>query len=621
MSKRILWLVVSGLMALSLVMAACAPAAPITPTTPTTPTTPAAPTAPAAPTTPTTEKPQQEAVKPSGEVPQYGGTLNVGRSGDLTSFDPTANTGQTAGGEHHDLVYDPLWHGDWARGVAGGYGTNEIQYTENTDFWELKAGMVAESTKWTVDSGKKEGTIVYQIRQGIHWALNPKSEASRLVGGRELTTDDVVAHLKRMVTDPNDSYVFRAQPEIRVAQIDKTGPWEVTVKLPVDALATAITRFGQGKIAPPEVIKKYGNQRDWRVSAGSGPFMLTDYVAGSQIIYTKNPNYWMTDPVGPGKGNQLPYLDSVRSLIIPDASTRQAAFRTGKIDIIDLGFEDAGRMRQQVPALKEVAAGASSAPSTPIRIDKAPFTDVRVRRAMFMAIDFNAILKNLYPGKGQQIITWPYEYNPAYADLYLGLDDPEMPASVKELYTYNPDKAKQLLKEAGYPNGFKTSVLITSTDADYYSILKDMWAKVGIELALDVKESGTRSNMVLNRQQEAMTTGTRNPIAIWYAATHFSDAAMQNASQVNDPYINETIAKIRLTLLTEGTKPAMLMWKEMTKYVLDQAYHIPGVRSSATRFWWPWLINYSGETDMGYYVWNAPKFLWIDQELKKQMGY
>ena len=52
----------------------------------------------------------------------------------------------------------------------------------------------------------------------------------------------------------------------------------------------------------------------------------------------------------------------------------------------------------------------------------------------------------------------PYYDCKEYADLYLGLDDPEMPASVKELYSYNPDKAKELLKEAGYPNGFKTSL-------------------------------------------------------------------------------------------------------------------------------------------------------------------
>ena len=59
--------------------------------------------------------------------------------------------------------------------------------------------------------------------------------------------------------------------------------------------------------------------------------MITDYVSGNSVTFIKNSKYWGTDPVGPGKGNQLPYLDAVKMLIIPDASTTQAAFRTGKI--------------------------------------------------------------------------------------------------------------------------------------------------------------------------------------------------------------------------------------------------------------------------------------------------
>lgn len=628
MKRKILWLIVSGLMALSLVMTACWPAttqAPPPTQAPTKPT-PVTPSSPS-PTAPTAEKPQKEAVKPAtSTTPRYGGRLNLYRTTDQLHFDATASTGQTNGASQ-DIVNEPLWEGDWARGPAGGYGTNEISFTEDNDLWDIKTGIIAESTKWTYDFGKNEGTIVYQIRQGIRWALNPNSEASRLVGGRELTTDDVVAHMKRMITD-TAAYVYSAQTEMRTANISKTGPREITVKLPVDALLTAITRFGQAKVAPPEVIQKYGNTRDWKTSVGTGAFMVTDYVPGSQIVYTRNPNFWMKDPVGPGKGNQLPYLDGVRFLIIPDTSTWQAALRTGKIDVMGygqgFGFDDAAKMRQQVPALKEVASGRVAAPWTPIRTDKAPFTDVRVRRALFMAIDFQTILKNLYPGQDQQINTWPWPKTKGYEEMYLGLDDPDMPASVKELFTYNPDKAKQLLKEAGFPNGFKTTVLVSTATSivDYYSVVKDYFAKVGIDLTLDVKDSSTLNTILLNRQQEALEgAGTHNPLAIWYTATMFSDAALQNAAQIKDPYINDTVVKIRRTLLTDGAKPAMKMWREMMKYVLDQAYNIPGVSTSATRFWWPWVKNYSGETGMSYYVFNFPQFVWYDQELKKSMGY
>ena len=92
-------------------------------------------------------------------------------------------------------------------------------------------------------------------------------------------------------------------------------------------------------------MDKYGDMTNWKNSEGTGPFILKDYVAGSQVIMVRNPNYWMTDPIGSGKGNQLPYLDSVRCLILPDASTRQAAMRTSKIDVLSGQlWEDAGNL-------------------------------------------------------------------------------------------------------------------------------------------------------------------------------------------------------------------------------------------------------------------------------------
>jgi len=81
----------------------------------------------------------------------------------------------------------------------------------------------------------RRGTITYKIRQGIHYGLNPKSEASRLANGRELTADDVVFCLSIRTKDPA-FYLYKANPELRTANITKTGPWEVTIKLPLAAL-------------------------------------------------------------------------------------------------------------------------------------------------------------------------------------------------------------------------------------------------------------------------------------------------------------------------------------------------------------------------------------------------
>ncbi|MBI2850049.1 MAG: ABC transporter substrate-binding protein [Chloroflexi bacterium] len=625
MGKKILWIVVNSLMALSLVLAACgqpaAPTAPTAPSAPTTPAVPTAPTAPTAPTTPTTEKPQQEVVKPATEAPKYGGVLMLS-----TNSDPQSGWDSnyvTAGSVWPiNLTNQGLWQGDWAKGPAGGYGTKETDWRASYDIFDHKAGYIAESTKWTIDDAKGEGTIIYQIRQGVHWALNPASEASRLVGGRELTADDVVFELKRAVTNPT-AYIYLAQPEVRGAEITKTGPWEVTLKVKLDGLMSALSRLGDSvNLHPPEIIKKYGDAKNWRNSVGTGAFMLTDYVPGSTGIFARNPNYWMKDPVGPGKGNQLPYLDSVKVLIIPDASTELAALRTGKIDwLASVAWEDATQMRKTTPALLGVEIPGSSQGKTFMRTDLPPLNDVRVRRAMMMAIDFKAILQNLYDGVGDYN-TFPHFYMTAYAGLRFELDDPKMPESVKELYSYNPEKAKTLLKEAGYPNGFKTSVLIQANQVDYYSILKDMWAKVGIDLKLDIRDAGTHAAMGSARSYEALsTTGGQGPTAIFYLGSSIAGESRANGSMINDPVINEGLAKIRRAALTDIFE-AMKMYRELTPYVMDQAYAIPAVQGTATRFWWPWLKNYSGEYDVGYFNfigWSG--WVWLDQELKKSMGY
>ncbi|UCC15876.1 MAG: hypothetical protein JSU58_05740, partial [Dehalococcoidales bacterium] len=139
---------------------------------------------------------------------------------------------------------------------------------------------------------------------------------------------------------------------------------------------------------------------------------------------------------------QLPYIDGIKFLIIPDLSTCQAALRTGKIDTAGMyDYEQSEIMRNTTPQIKE-AEGPLGGPGIYIYMNtqRAPFNDVKVRRAMSMAVDLETIKQELNHGLGQ-ILTWPAEKLAGYEELCLGLDDPEMPESVKELYVYNPEKA------------------------------------------------------------------------------------------------------------------------------------------------------------------------------------
>ncbi len=567
---------------------------------------------------------QEEAVAVTSDEPKYGGTIKLPLMGDIIAWDDIVTSWFVAGSTYQ-LTNEPLWTGDWAKGNGGGYGAGVTDWVNAYDIWENCTGAAAESWSWNLDIENNEGTIIYQIRQGTHFALDPDSEASRLVGGREMTADDVVFSLQQVVNTPT-SFLYAAFPELRNAEVTKTGPWEVTAKVSADALVTAITHFGAYfRVVPHEVVEKYENMGDWERSVGTGPFILKDYLNGSSAELVRNPGYWRTDPVGPGQGNQLPYADAVRMIIIPDLSTRQAALRTGKIDTdSNYDYEQSEIMRKTAPDLME-AEGWLGGPCIYVYMNtqREPFNNVKVRRAISMAVDLETIKEELNHGLGQ-ILTWPAEKLAGYEDLYLGLDDPEMPDSVKELYVYNPEKAKQVLAEAGYPNGFKTSVLISASESDYFSIIKDMLAKVNIDLTLDVQDMGVGRAMYNNGDYDMCGWfGGRGPITVFYNMVTLTakTSVGGSGSQIDDPIIQEASREMRLMYI-DDYKGAMGVFKNLMKHVLDQAYVVSRPIYPQITFWWPWLKGYSGEQTVGY--WHGPNWVmwtWLDENLKKTMGY
>ncbi|MFC2057114.1 ABC transporter substrate-binding protein [Chloroflexota bacterium] len=620
MKKKIVWLLVSCMMALSLVMASCAPAVveeevveeevvveeEIE-----------------------EEEEEEEVVAPVAEVPKYGGLLKIPFYQNITEFDEIVGSGAVNDVTLH-LTNEELWQGDWARGPAGGYGTNETDWTGQGDVWALKTGHIAES--WELPT-KIEGdlaAVYFHIRKGIKWALNPVNPrpAEVLVGGRELTTDDVVFSLRQVIQDPRSD--FRAK-NLDIADSIITSPeeWTVKIEFPWDVFETGVSRFGNCvRMVPPEVVEEYDLMSKWNLSVGTGPFILADFVDGSVATLVRNPDYWMKDPVGPGKGNQLPYIDGLKYFIIPDQSTMYAAFRTGKLDwggsfAQVISKEDADILKKQVPQLKSKRTAVAS-PSFHIgmKIDREPFNDIRVRRALMMAIDFESIKRDLYGGDAQ-ILTWPIPYVKEYADAYLGLDDPECPESVKELYSYNPEKAKALLAEAGYADGLKTSLIVRSRPEiiDYFSIYVDMWSKVGVDCELLIKEGGAFSTVIRNQEFEHMLSFGSTSIGRVYRMTPFRGAGLHNPSSIDDPLVDEAFVKVQRAIAVGNFDEANRLSKELMKYVLDQAWQIPKVFPANNYLWWPWVKNYSGEYFLGYTDINWPTWIWLDQELKESMGY
>jgi peptide/nickel transport system substrate-binding protein len=405
-----------------------------------------------------------------------------------------------------------------------------------------------------------------------------------------------------------------------------TDKWTVVLKTTSDLFYNCGIDFSDfASIIPREVVEKYGDMTDWHNSVGTGPFMLTDVVPGNSVTLVRNPNYWGKDPVGPGKGNQLPYLDNVKYLIIPDASTQQAALRTAEVDLMaaftTIDWETAGVLMKTAPKLLYKKYNQDTAPNCiHMRTDRSPFNDKRVRQALMMATDFESLKRDLFGGDAQ-ILTWPKTEIREYKNAYLGLDDPEMPTSVRELYTYSPERAKQLLEEAGYPNGFKTTITCPAMNADYLSVIKDMWAKVNIDLTLDTLEPGAWVGIVMSRNFEQMIQGFVAPIGSLYNCIDFDGERFTNCSYVDDTHVKEVYSQMQVSGMMDPPE-ADRMYKDLMKYVLDQAWVIPTPLPPLYHMWWPWVKNYRGEGSVGYdNSYNFTKFIWIDQALKKTMGY
>ncbi|MDP2730068.1 MAG: ABC transporter substrate-binding protein [Dehalococcoidales bacterium] len=617
MKRKIVWLILSSLTLLSLVAAACG-APEVTEQPPVTE------------QPGVTQQPEQEiAVKTETDKPKYGGVLNLVKDADIQYFDAT--TGNPASAITAHYTNEGITGTDWTKGPAGGYGAQETWMGGKVDLWGIKAGTIAES--WELPTSLEGDTAImtYHIRQGVNWALNPQSEASRLVGGREVTAEDVLWSMQITITDKRQ-YLYSRNPELRVIKVTSPEPWTVRLEIPWDIYETASFRFSDYVLVfPREVYEKYNGMSDWRVSVGTGPFMLTNNVPSSSASFIRNPNYWRTNPIGPGKGDQLPYLDGVKILIITDMSTIQAALRTGKVDGIaddktEFTWEDIKDTVRLQPDLKYKMRAMSSADMISMRTDKPPFNDIRVREALMRATDFQSINQFFFANQGQ-IVTVPLPYMPEYADAYYGPEpDGVWPDDAtefsKSLYQYDPGKAKQLLAEAGYPEGFKTSINIPNEvrDIDYMSIIKDMWLKVGVDL--EIRPEETAVHAVTKDKKDYEMYGADGPSPLQYAMlTHWYPAdSYQNFSFVNDPKINETYAEIQATRLFDPEK-SMQMFREVGKYAHDQVYYIPMVTGTTFNVWWPWIKNYNGEIFMGNLQRQAYTYAWLDQELKKEMGY
>jgi len=264
---------------------------------------------------------------------------------------------------------------------------------------------------------------------------------------------------------------------------------------------------------------------------GTGPFMVKSYLPEDRITFERNPNYWMKD----AEGQQLPYLDGMEFIFLSDPSAQVEALRGGQVDyLIYLPAES-------VPTLKENKdLVVYSAPSNAtfllhMRSDRKPANDVRVRQALKLATDRSAILDGAIGGLGVTGRDTPF--GPGFGEFYLDVPEP----------TRDVAKAKQLLAEAGYPDGLTITLVAQdmSPVPAMATIWKEQMAEAGVTVDIQLVPSDVyygADNLWLTADFSITDWGARaypQP----YLDLAYTSTAQWNESHWSDPEIDQLSAE------------------------------------------------------------------------------
>lgn len=391
---------------------------------------PAAP----APVSPTPSAPAPgpaPAPEPAKDEPQYGGILRVSRTGDAIRM------GYPATLDRHQCRL-------FARTAI-----ENLVYIDETG-----SPIPWLATEWKIDAGAK--TVTLSLRQGVkfHDGTAFNAEAAKwnleeyIAGGRpELASVDTI--------DIIDNYTIRLNLKDN------------------DSLIVPNLSTSAGMMISPTAFEKNGKEWCEANPVGTGPFKFVSWERDVKQVYERFADYWQE-----GK----PYLDGIEWIFISDPLAQAAAFRKGDLDVIvDITPREAAALEGE--GKFKITKTAVPTHLWGLQIDSAnpnsPMSNLKVRQAVWHAYDTNAIAKALGHGYfvplNQKSVPGSWSFNP----------------NVKG-YPYDPARAKQLLAEAGYPNGFKIDIigLNLPPNPEVMTALQGYLKEVGIDAQLQIMERG-----------------------------------------------------------------------------------------------------------------------------------
>ena len=437
-------------------------------------------------------------------------------------------------------------------GLAGGSTSDTLDFTLTTDSVGVSVNFALYSA--LVENGPDNTAIPelaesWEARPGAaSWVFNLR-RGTKFTNGREFTADDAVYSLNLHRGPGNKSGAAGSMKA--VTDVKKLGPYQIEVVLAAgDADLPAI-------LSDYHIMMVPDGFKDFAHPVGTGAFTVDAFDPGVRVSFKKNPNYWK-----PGRG----HLDAVVVTVINDGAARTSALMSGQVDAINRVDPKTVALLRRNRKLEIVRAPGGWFADMPMMIDRAPYNNPDVRRALRLAIDRPAVLKTMFNG-----------YGTLGNDHPIPAGDPFHNGELKQI-AYDPDQARALFKKAGVD----ARIVLQASDAafsgavDLAQLYQANAQKAGIPVAIKKEPAdGYYDNVWLKGSFITSYWGGR-PAATQMLAIACRSDAPWNETHWKVPHFDELLAAARAELDVAKRRQAIFEMQAMLNH--DGGMMIPAFR-------------------------------------------
>jgi peptide/nickel transport system substrate-binding protein len=450
------------------------------------------------------------------------------------------------------------------------------------------------ATHWEVSGDRKVYT--FHLRPDVYFHDNDAFPGGK---GRKLTAFDVEYSFSRIIdpaTASSGAWIFNDRVEGKngfKALNDST--FQLTLKTPF-APILGLLSMQYCSVVPKEVVAKYG--ADFRSHpCGTGPFTFKAWEEGQAMILQKNENYFERDSAG----TRLPYLDGIKITFFDSKATEFLLFQQGELDFIndiDPSFKDEiltkkGQLRKDWQGkimlskhsyLNTEYLGILMEKNNPL-VSNSPLRFKQVRQAINYGFDRRKMIMYLYNSKGM-----PAESGFIPAGL------PSFDSSIVKGYTYNPEKARALLREAGFPDGEGMPVIKLLTIPIYSDIagfIARQLEEVGIRIQIEVipkslllEQTAKSQALFFRGSWIADFPEAENYLSVFYG----SNPAPPNYTRYNNPKFDALYDE---AMVTENDSLRYKLYRQMDQMVIDDAPVVPLFYDEVVRLVNPWVHQFN----------------------------